>query len=246
MLNKRSEVLFETCSFSSFIDSWEEMSAFSTYTQSTDNDPWRYVDNVEYSKLIPLMKIAHSMSTKLTIVYLVAIAEAYFKDVLTELLDRRVREINQLLMGNPVPSNEEEGIIIEIELAQAEDDRENSFHIFSKTTRDYINTKTRQNTLTESLALLKSMFRIEIKDKNMHVSKWNELKKLRNNIIHHKAYSKEKFLFAEANQGHTIKDISISPDTLRQALYDVFELAYAIESGICKSLSISNPRRLLL
>lgn len=244
LLNNRSEIVYDTISFSAFMDSWDQMSIFSTVNFVTENDPYPPALKAEHPQMIPGLEIAHLMARKLTIFYLVSITEAYAKDALTELIDRRVRGINFLLMGSPMPHNEDEDIAIEVNLAEAEDNNENSFHIFSKITRDYIKRETHNNNLQDSLRLLKNLFGVEIQDEVMHATKWAKLKKHRNDIVHHRAYSRDESLYPIAkNQSPTIRDMSFSPDTIKQVSIDAFEFAYAIESGICKSLSTSAHHR---
>ena len=156
---------------------------------------------------------------------------------LMELTDRRIKKINHSLMGKPVPTNEEEDITIEIELEEAEYNRNNPFHSFAEMTRDYIKSKTRRDTLKESVNLLKKLFGVEIQDKDVHFGRWEKLRKLRNNIVHHRGYSKKKVLFSiTKDQTHTIDDISVSSEQIVQAMDDMFNFAYAIETGIHKSL----------
>ena len=249
MTNNLTSLTVETIAFSEFQNSYEEIEAYCLLTLSTINDPWfpsdieqiKFVKNQEkntknFFQMLPILKTGHSIATKLAIVYLAAIVEAYTKDALMELTDRRIKRINHTLMGKPIPTNEEEDIIIDIELEEAEQNSDNPFYMFAEKTREYIQSRINRNTVRESLKFLKNLFRVEIQNKDIHLCKWDNLRKLRNNIVHHRRYSKEKFSFPTTKSQHTIDDISISPDQIKQALDDIFNFVYAIEFGIFKSL----------
>jgi|GEM_PF-4743141 len=240
--DNHSDLVYETLSFDAFMDSWDELSVFSQLNYVTENDPWTFIDEAGASHLLPALKISQSVAAKLTMVYLVSIAEVYVKDALTELLDRRIRKINFSLMGSPMPSNENEDVEIEISLAAAEDDKRNPFFMFSDTTRKYISDHTRNRTVEHCLDLLESLFGIEVQDRKKHEKKWEKAKKLRNKIVHHRAYSRDNILY----QPHlTISDILIPPKRIQQASAEVFEFTYAIESGICKSVPGNHRHRIL-
>ena len=57
-----------------------------------------------------------AVAARLGIVYLVAVMEAYATDVVFELLERRIRAVNQELLNQPAPTSEDEDIWNEIRL----------------------------------------------------------------------------------------------------------------------------------
>ena len=250
MTNKINSCIVETFAFSAFRNSYEEIKCYCFLTQSTNSAPWS-LDDIEqikfvkdqekkpaqFAQLLPIFKTGHSIAIKLSIVYLAAVVEAYAKDVLVELTDRRIRKLNHILMGSPIPKSEDEDIIIDIELEDAEKDSSSQFYIFAEKTRDFIKEKINHNTVITSLKLLKSLYGIEIQEKDKHLLRWENIKKLRNNIVHHRGYSKEKFTFTTIKGvNNTRNDISVSSDHVKQALDDMFNFVYSIELSIFNSI----------
>lgn len=103
MTNNLTSLTVETIAFSEFQNSYEEIKAYCLLTLSTINDPWspsdieqiKFVKDQEkntknFFQMLPILKTGHSIATKLAIVYLAAIVEAYTKDALMELTDRRM------------------------------------------------------------------------------------------------------------------------------------------------------------
>ena len=106
MTNKLTSLVVETFAFSEFQNSYEEIKAYCLLTLSTISEPWSSSDikQIKFAKdqeknmknffqVLPILKTGHSIATKLTIVYLATIVEAYTKDALMELTDRRIKRI---------------------------------------------------------------------------------------------------------------------------------------------------------
>lgn len=91
--------------------------------------------------------------------------EAYVTDVVFELLERRIREVNQELLNQPTPTSEDEDIWNEIGLEEAELNKDNPFYLFAEIAKDHIRSRRRQQTLKTMIGVLEqnfgSKFRIE-------------------------------------------------------------------------------------
>lgn len=66
-------------------------------------------------------------------------------DVLMELLDNRIRRVNQDLLNQPAPTSDD--IMNEINLEQAEMSKDNPFYMFSEISKEWVRNRTRQDTL---------------------------------------------------------------------------------------------------
>ncbi len=92
-------------------------------------------------------------------------------DVLMELLDKRIRRANQDLLNQPVPISEDDDIMNEINLEQAEMSKDNPFYMFSEISKEWVRNRTMQDTLRNSLKLLEKYFGREIQDRESHRKK---------------------------------------------------------------------------
>jgi len=61
-----------------------------------------------------------AVAARLGIVYLVAVMEAYATDIVFELLERKIRAVNQELLAQPAPRDMDQDIWNEIQLEEAE------------------------------------------------------------------------------------------------------------------------------
>jgi hypothetical protein len=247
MTAKNENLAVETRAFWAFQKSHDDLMAFYLLTQTPglnigsaiNSDNW--VSNLELdeSMMRSLVRIAgtgKSIAAKLAIVYLVAIMEAYVKDALLELLNRKARETNYQLMGKPVPTDELEDIGIEIELEEMKEKTEYPSYLLAKFSRAYVEQQTRNDAVNKGIKLLKDYFDISMEDVQDHRRKLDEVKELRNSIVHHRGPEHQLLTFGAKEESKTIDEVVISPEYLSGALKDVFNFAYAIERGIFDSL----------
>lgn len=133
-----------------------------------------------------------TVAARLGIVYLVAIMEAYATDIVFELLQRRIRVVNQELLDQPVPSDMDEGIWNEIQLEKAELNTRNPFHLFAEIAKKHIQNRSRQQTFkTMVVDVIEKEFGVTIENRESHLANWSKLQKLRNQIVHHRASSRK-------------------------------------------------------
>ena len=217
------------------LESHGELRAFFFITQADLEKQFNESSNPDHRGLLEMWRRGSAVANKLGVVYLVAVMEAYMKDVLIELLDKRIRRVNQDLLNQPAPTSEDEDIMNEINLEEAEISKDNPFHMFSEISKEYVQSRTRQDTLRNSLRLLEKYFGREIQDGESHLKKWQVLKDLRNRIVHHKGYARKKTMpIIIKDDTQTIDEISVDKNYLMTAVDDMHEFALAVESNITK------------
>jgi hypothetical protein len=174
-----------------------------------------------------------AVAARLGVVYLVSVMEAYATDLVNELLVKRIREVNEGLLNQDAPTSEDDDIMNEIGLEEFEMDQTNPFFLFSEIAKDYIKSQARHDSFRNSLALLEKRFDIHIHDRELHLNRWSELKKLRNKIVHHRASSrKNSYPIVITDDTPTIDEIIVSRDLLLRNLDEMHTFAIAIEAGI--------------
>src|SRR6266404_4725809 len=114
-----------------------------------------------------------AVAARLGIVYLVAVMEAYVTDVVFELLERRIRAVNQELLNQPAPTSEDEDIWNEIRLEEAELNKDNPFFLFAEITKEHLRNRRRQQPLKTMIGLLEQYFAIEIQNRESHLNNWS-------------------------------------------------------------------------
>jgi hypothetical protein len=174
-----------------------------------------------------------AVAARLGIVYLVAVMEAYVTDVVFELLERRVREVNQELLNQATPTSEDEDIWNEIRLEEAELNKHNPFYLFAEITKEHIQNRRRQQTLKTMVGVLEQYFSITIQNRETHLNNWSELQKLRNQIVHHRASSRKRsnpIIIKDDTQ--TLDEISVDKARLLRNIEVMHAFAEAIENGI--------------
>lgn len=82
-----------------------------------------------------------AVAARLGIVYLVAVMEAYATDIVFELMERRIKQVNQELLDLPVPGDLDEGIWNEIQLEEAELNKDNPFYCLRRLPRSTFKTE---------------------------------------------------------------------------------------------------------
>ena len=156
-----------------------------------------------------------AVAARLGIVYLAAIMEAYATDIVFEVLERRIRDVNQELLNQPTPTSEDEDILNEIGLEEAELNKNNPFYLFAEIAREHINNRRRQDTLKTMISVLEKDFGVKIEKREEHVNHWSELQKLRKAIVHHRASSRKKsHPIIIKDQTQTLDEIIVEKDTL--------------------------------
>lgn len=174
-----------------------------------------------------------TVAARMGIVYLVAVMEAYATDVVFELLERRIREVNQELLNQPAPTSEDEDIWNEIRLEEAELNKDNPFYLFSEIAKEHIRKGRRQAALKTMVDVLEKYFSIKILERESHFNHWSELQKLRNPIVHHRASSRKKsnpIIIKDDTQ--TLDEISVEKGLLLRNIEAMHDFAVAIENGI--------------
>src|SRR5215211_3027700 len=213
-----------TIAFWSMLESHGELRAFFFITQADLEKQFNESNNPDHRGLLEMWRRGSAVANKLGVVYLVAVMEAYMKDVLMELLDKRIRRVNQDLLNQPAPTSEDDDIMNEIHLEQAEMSKDNPFYMFSEISKEWVRTRTRQDTLRNSLKLLEKYFGREIQDRESHLKKWQVLNDLRNRIVHHKGYARKKtWPIVIKDDTETIDEISVDKTSLMAAVDDMHE-----------------------
>lgn len=226
-----------TIAFWSMLESHGELRAFFFITQADVEKQFNDSNNPDHRGLLEMWRRGSAVANKLGVVYLVAVMEAYMNDLLMELLDKRIRRVNQDLLNQPAPTSEDDDIMNEINLEQAEMSKDNPFYMFSEISKEWVRNRTRQDTLRNSLKLLEKYFGREIQDRESHLKKWQVLKDLRNRIVHHKGYARKKtWPIVIKDDTETIDEISVDKTYLMAAVDDMHEFALAVESNITKSI----------
>lgn len=174
-----------------------------------------------------------SVAARLGIVYLVAIMEAYATDVVFELLDRKIRIVNQEMLQQPTPTSEDEDILNEIKLEQAEVNEDNPFYLFAEIAKDHIQKLGRQQTLKTMIGILERYFGVNIKNRETHFTNWSNLQQLRKKIVHHRASSRKKSNpITITDQTETLDEIIVEKDTVLRSIDLMYAFAVAIEEAI--------------
>lgn len=166
--------------------------------------------------------------------------EAYVTDIVFELLERRIREVNQELLDQPTPTSEDEDIWNEIRLEEAELNKDNPFYLFAEIAKEHLRNRRRQQALKTMIGVLDRDFGIEIQDRESHLNNWSELQKLRNQIVHHRASSRKKLnpiIIQDDTQ--TLDEISVEKARLLTSIEAMHGFAVAVEEGI----NSAPPRR---
>lgn len=174
-----------------------------------------------------------AVAARLGIVYLVAVMEAYVTDVVFELLERRIRDVNRELLNQPTPTSEDEDILNEIRLEEAELNKHNPFYLFAEISKEHLRNRRRQQPLKTMVGVLEQSFSIEIQDRESHLNNWSELQKLRNQIVHHRASSRKKsnpIIIKDDTQ--TLDEISVERARLLSSIEAMHDFAVALENGI--------------
>lgn len=177
--------------------------------------------------------IGSAVAARLGIVYLVAVMEAYATDIVFELLERRVRAVNQELLAQPVPRDMDEDIWNEIQLEEAELNKDNPFHLFAEIAKKHIQNQRRQQTLKTMILLLEQYFGVTLQNRDTHFTNWDKLQKLRKQIVHHRASSRKKsnpIIIKDETQ--TLDEIVVEKDTLLTNIDLMYAFAVAVEEGI--------------
>lgn len=174
-----------------------------------------------------------AVAARLGIVYLAAIMEAYATDVVFELLEKRIRRVNQELLDQAPPTDEDEDIWNEIQLEEAELNRENPFFVFAEIAKEHIESRRRQQTLKTMIGVLEKYFHVNIQERETHLRNWSDLQKLRNNIVHHRASSRKKSNpIIIKDETVTLDEIVIEKDALLKYIDLMYAFAVAVEEGI--------------
>lgn len=158
--------------------------------------------------------------------------EAYIKDATYELLNQRIRKVNSHLLGNPLPTNEDEAFLIDTQLDEMEMDHTRLFHLISKLSREYIRSHLYREPVNRDLKVLEEHFGIKVEGREPHLKNWDDLKKLRNSIVHSKSSSLEPRDFLQVSKAWPDDEPVVELEYVAEALTQVFEFAQAIERGI--------------
>ncbi len=249
MAKNNRQIVVETLAFSVFLKSHSDLTGFCILAFNPILNIWSNISPDDLQKLSPqdkeiispLANIAQtgkSVAANLAVVYLVAIMEGYVKDVITEMISKHIRRMNRLLLGEPIPTSEDESFLIEIQLDGAEKNEGSPFFLFSDVAREYILTKLSRTPVEEGIKILKKYFQVNIKDDEPYKEQWDEIKFLRNCIVHNKG----RAIKDSKSPLHNLKagdEIIISPEVLSSALEDVFNFAGAIEYSIYEARRLS-------
>lgn len=173
------------------------------------------------------------VAARLGIVYLVAIMEAYATDVVLEVLDRRIRVVNQEMLNQPAPTSEDEDIWNEIQLEQAEVNRNNPFYLFAEIAKQHIQKRGRQAILKSMVEILEKHFGVNIENRDSHFTNWDKLQTLRKRIVHHRASSRKKTNpITIKDQTETLDEIIVEKDTVLRNIDLMYNFAVAVEEAI--------------
>ncbi len=220
--------------FHSMFESYGELRAYANLfiLEPQREEDLRKPDNPAH-QIAEMWSRGSAVAARLGIVYLVAVMEAYATDVVFELLERRIRAVNQELLNQPAPTSEDEDIWNEIRLEEAELNKDNPFFLFAEITKEHLRNRRRQQPLKTMIGLLEQYFAIEIQNRESHLNNWSELQKLRNQIVHHRASSRKKsnpIIIKDDTQ--TLDEISVEKARLSRMIEDMHAFAVAIENGI--------------
>ncbi len=220
--------------FHSMFESQGELRAYANLfiLGSNREEELRNPDNPAY-QIREMWTTGSAVASRLGIVYLVAVMEAYATDIVFELLDKRIRQVNQELLDQPAPRDEDEDIWNEIQLEEAELNKDNPFHLFAEIAKEHIRNRRRQETLKTMIGVLEKSFGVEIQNRELHLNRWSELKKLRNQIVHHRASSRKKSNpIIIKDETDTLDEIAVEKDTLMTNIDLMYAFAAAVEEGI--------------
>jgi hypothetical protein len=217
-------LIVETSAFGTFHNNYDDLNAFCLLTLSPMLNVWSDITPENLSKLsradrqiiLSMANIAQTgknIAANLAIVYLVTIMETYIRDAIHELLNQPIREINRHLLGDPVPMDEDDALLIDV-LLEVETDETRSSHLVSKVLHEGIESLLYYTPVKKGLKLLKKHFDIKVEGKDSHMGNWIAIRKRRNDIVHRRL---------KAN---------IEPEYVIEALAQVFEFAHSIELGI--------------
>jgi hypothetical protein len=202
------------------------------FLDSTTEEELKNPDNPAHG-IREMWKRGSVVVARLGIVYLAAIMEAYATDIVFELLQQRIRRVNQELLNLPQPSDMDEDIWNEIQLESAELNKDNPFFLFAAIAKEHIESKRRQQTLKTMIDVLKEYFHVNIQELETHLRNWSELQKLRKHIVHHRASSrKDSNPIIIKDETTTLDDIVIEKDALLKHIDLMYNFAVAIEQGI--------------
>jgi len=184
-------------------------------------------------KMQEMWSVGSAVAARLGIVYLVAIMEAYATDVVFELLDKKIRIVNQEILTQPTPTSEDEDIWNEIQLEQAEVNKDNPFYLFAEIAKQHIQKRGRQQTLKAMIEILEQYFDVKIANRDTHLTNWDKLQKLRKQIVHHRASSRKKSNpITIKDQTVTIDEIVVEKDTVLNNIDLMYNFAVAVEQAI--------------
>lgn len=113
--------------------------------------------------------------------------EAYEKDAVYELVNEKIRRVNSEHLGDPIPTTEDEDIMIDLEIDDAEKDETGPFNLVSTLARERVKQLLWRNSVESGIEFLKKGFHITIENQRDHIEHWRELKRRRNEIVHSKA-----------------------------------------------------------
>ncbi|MEK6283854.1 MAG: hypothetical protein AABN95_26165 [Acidobacteriota bacterium] len=183
------------------------------------------------------------VAARLGIVYLAAIMEAYATDVVFELLGKRIIRVNTELLDQPAPTDLDEGILNEIQLEEAELNRENPFYLFAEIATEHIENRRGQQTLKSMIGILEKYFRVDIQERDTHLRNWADLQKLRKQIVHHRASSrKTSNPIIIRDETLTLDEIVVDKDALLKNIDLMYTFAVAVEEAI-NSLTLNTDWR---
>jgi hypothetical protein len=231
----------ETSAFFTFWHNYDDLSAFCALTLGPMN-VWSNItqenlsifSRAERQAILPMAdaaKTGKNIAANLAIVYLVTIMEAYVTDAVYELLNQRIRQVNLHLFGNPVPTNEDEDVLIDLQLEEADADRTRPLHLISELSRERVRSLLYHFPVKRGLQFLEKRFNITVEDKDSHEKNWKQIRETRHSIVHRKSSPEYKDSLqrpkAQSDSGPVIE-----PEYVSEALTQVFEFAHAIEKGI--------------
>ena len=180
-----------------------------------------------------MWSVGSGVAARLGIVYLVAIMEAYATDVVLEVLDRRIRVVNQEMLKQPTPTSEDGDIWNEIQLEQAEVNINNPFYLFAEIAKQHIQKQGRQQILRSMIEILEKHFGVNIANRDTHFTNWDKLQQLRKRIVHHRASSRKKTNpITIKDQTETLDEIVVDKETVLTNIDLMYNFAVAVEEGI--------------
>ena len=241
------EIRGETIAFSRFMHNYSQASSYLNLTQYFDFDkllssslaekqaqPLSDSEKTRRNPLIITARLGKFVAAKLAVVYIVTIMETYIKDALLELVRREQRTLVLKLMEGPGPMSEDEAIMFDIRMDNAMDDETHPAYRLGRLSAEYIASRMSRDSLAEGIRLLKTYYGVHILDELKHLRRWNELKKLRNLIVHYA--DSEEVSAAYQNVAPKVQEIAIDFDFLAASIDQTFEFAKAIEEGIFDSM----------